>query len=640
MTQIRGRRLALVKGAHSLFLSCAATFSMACQQRLNLGSNDVGLRLNEQAIVVPQDGQHVTLRVILTGDAAGGQVQPVFDSLPPGVGWKFAHDAGNASGSIEFWVAASAAGPSPIASPGDYPVRITAFNSGTQISSAPQDLLLTVAVVANVAATVSGPFREFVSTSLQPAPFQQYIPDPAALAALTQEPIHVQVYDPPWKGTSEQDLHWNFDELNGVLKPLLERDASVQLEIYTGPQIGADPRSAAFDMLRVDLFQTYCLGLLSYYNRIDGGPGQSPFPGKVGWWSILGDCNAASRYCALKSTSDYDRVYNQVAGAMRGADSTIKLSAFEATDTVVPLGYAPKNYLDGVFAPPDAGGVDPRLVDSIAVHMFAARESVPPSDDVLLGAVPVFADHIGSIVSQLRDAGTPDVDVWVTQSNVSSNSPADDALPDGAPQSSLGGPLILDTRGTSTFFVAWQAYMFSKLGQAGGNALFHWDYTAGHDPDGGFSLDRQNAEVSYDDGGIKYPGYWVDFWLGRMFPSTLGHQVLKLTTTEATKTVDVLATRDDYGSVVVMVTNIAPDHKDPNVLGRGLSRTVVVDVSALGDADAGFSVDLSSASVLKVDLDASASTMPFRMPIPSARATVDLKGYGVAFLKFEPSPRP
>jgi hypothetical protein len=387
------------------------------------------------------------------------------------------------------------------------------------------------------------------------------------------------------------------------------------------------------------LYKQYCLGLVRYYNHVDGGPGQSPFSGKVGWWSILGECNnGGNQYCRLTTNSDYNQVYNDVAAAMREADPTIKIAALEATDTAVSgARYAPKDYLDGFFAAPDAGGIDRSQVDSIAVHMFGATLANPPPDDLLFANVPVYAGHIGAIVSQLQDAGMPDVDVWVTQANVSANSPSGDTAPDGAPQSSQGGPLILDTRGTGPFFVSWQAYMFSQLGQAGGNALFHWNYTSGHDPDGGFSLDLQNAEVNYDDGGT-YPSYWVDKWLGKMFPSSVGHRVLDGTTTETTtQTVDVLATDNDDRTVVVMVTNVAVDETVDGG-GVGLPRTVVVDVSALGDPAAGFALDLSSAFTLTVDAQTNASTALVPMAVSGSRATVTLARYGVVFLKFARAP--
>ena len=46
--------------------------------------------------------------------------------------------------------------------------------------------------------------------------------------------------------------------------------------------------------------------------------------------------------------------------------------------------------------------------------------------------------------------------------------------------------------------------MFSQLGKAGNQALYHWDYDA----------DRQFGEVDYTSG-AKYLSYWVDYWLGR-----------------------------------------------------------------------------------------------------------------------------
>ncbi|MGA2629422.1 MAG: hypothetical protein ABSG54_04340 [Terriglobia bacterium] len=75
--------------------------------------------------------------------------------------------------------------------------------------------------------------------------------------------------------------------------------------------------------------------------------------------------------------------------------------------------------------------------------------------------------------------------------------------------------------------------MFSRLAQAGARSLHHW----------GFHADQQYGEV---DGGTAQPylSYWVDYWLGRYFPSPPGSDVLQLDASD-NATVEILDARTD-----------------------------------------------------------------------------------------------
>jgi hypothetical protein len=175
-----------------------------------------------------------------------------------------------------------------------------------------------------------------------------------------------------------------------------------------------------------------------------------------------------------------------------------------------------------------------------------------------------------------------------------------------------------DHRGTSAFFAAWRPYVFSQLGKVGNQALFHWDYDA----------DQQYGEV--DTTGNTYLSYWVDQALASLYPSTPaspGPNILELSATDTT-TVETLATKNADGLVTVMVDDHAVALPTDNN-GSGAPRTVIVDVSSLGN--------FSSASLLSINAASSASSAPVAVAVtPAARMTVSMPGYGVAWLLLKP----
>jgi hypothetical protein len=179
-----------------------------------------------------------------------------------------------------------------------------------------------------------------------------------------------------------------------------------------------------------------------------------------------------------------------------------------------------------------------------------------------------------------------------------------------------GQTFVADQRGTSAFFAAWRPYVFSQLGKAGNQALYHWDYDA----------DQQFGEVDYTSGDT-YLSYWVDSTLGQIFPAATPPDILALTATD-NSTVEVLATKNTDGSVVVMVADRAV-HAAGDNNGAGDPRTVIVDVSALGK--------FSSASTIMIAANTSAANGPAPVPISfSPQITITLGGYGVTFLTLKP----
>src|SRR5208282_5963214 len=160
-----------------------------------------------------------------------------------------------------------------------------------------------------------------------------------------------------------------------------------------------------------------------------------------------------------------------------------------------------------------------------------------------------------------------------------------------------GTTFVLDQRGSSAFFTAWRPYIFSQLGKAGIQALYHWDFAA----------DAQFGEVN-----VANPppaqlqlSYWVDYWLASMFPSSAGASILQFTNTDDAE-IEVLAAQNPDGSVVIMLANHAVNAPTDNN-GPGAPRTVGVDVSALGS--------FTSGSLLTIDAGTSVTAGPTATPV-------------------------
>jgi hypothetical protein len=154
-----------------------------------------------------------------------------------------------------------------------------------------------------------------------------------------------------------------------------------------------------------------------------------------------------------------------------------------------------------------------------------------------------------------------------------------------------------------------------------------------------FGDDAQFGEVDFY-GDTTYLSYWVDYYLERYFPfcesgalpncTTAPASILNLASTEPAdaQTIEVLATRNADNSVVVMVAGRAVNAPSDNN-GPGAPRTVVVDVSALGQ--------FTSGTQLTIDANTNTATGPAAASItPASRMTLNLGGYGVTFVTLTP----
>ena len=336
---------------------------------------------------------------------------------------------------------------------------------------------------------------------------------------------------------------------------------------------------------------------MRYYN-VPGGfaapdglhASQSRIP--ITWWGIYNEPN----FNNLNSTQ-YTQLYNAVVPAMQAVDPSLKYAAVELGDY---FGLANQ------FLPAFVSGVTAH-VDVLATHFYSTCNQ-KDSDNMLFATVPGFATEVGDIYAHLRaNPSLGAVPVWVTENNVNA-----DYDKGGGISACNGTAFVTDQRGSSTFFAAWRPYVFSQLGKAGVQALYHWD----------FGADQLYGEVDYNTGGRQL-SYWVDYWLGQMFPSPPGGMLLQYTSTDDAELETLPVIKSD-GSVVIMVANHAVNAaSDGN--GPGAARSVQVDVSALGN--------FSSGSLLTIDKNTSAGNGPTAAAMtPAKQMTFTLDGYAVAFL--------
>jgi hypothetical protein len=456
-----------------------------------------------------------------------------------------------------------------------------------------------------ISESTNGPFSVAMSTSFQPAEwdYQFFMLNPTAATRLgALGPHHIRL-----QGVSEgvpqvTASTWNFNILDAIAQPVLSvADHSPEFQIAVAPAFMYDANHTFLDPT-YQQFATYAQDLVRYYNVPGGflaGDGQHASPSgiPITWWGIYNEPN----FNNLDSTQ-YTKLYNAVVPAMQAVDGSLKYAAVELGDY---------SGLANQFLPAFVSGVTAQ-VDVLATHFYSTCNQ-KDSDITLFATVPGFATEVGEVYSQMRaNPALSAVPVWVTENNVN----ADYQGANGMSACNPGQPFVDDQRGSSPFFAAWRPYAFSQLGKAGVEALYHWDYGA----------DQQYGEVNYSTGGLQL-GYWLDYWLGQMFPSTAGATLLRYTASDDAELETLPVIKGD-GSVVIMVANHAVNASGDNN-GPGAARSVQMDVSALGT--------FSGASLLTIDRNTSVSSGPTVATVkPAAQMTIALDGYAVAFLTLKP----
>jgi hypothetical protein len=567
------------------------------------------------SVVVPQDGAQVQLAVSISGPTGTPTVTE--SGLPAGITGQFIATNGGPSGSILF--TGSTATPAGI-----YPASVTVSLAGQTVS---KDFSVVSAVVAKVLNTtdltegVSGHLQQFMSTNFQIAEWTEGFfgtgttttARESTLNSLQPQHIRLQAVSQaiPMKANSGLASDWDFTLLDQTVQPILaSADHSPEFQIAVAPAWMLNPNTGHLDITNhLYDFATYAANLVLYYNKggfeWGGTHFQSPGAHPITWWGVFNEPNINGL-----SADDYVQVYNTVVLAMLAVDPTIKLSAIELSDYGLGGGNLgdPEQYL-----PTFVAGVNTQ-VNAVTTHLYGTCNQLD-TDRALFDNVPVFVDNLLYFEQALQ--GSPNlanVPVWVDENNVN----ADYSDVNGMSVCNPGQLWVLDQRATNAFFSAWRPYVFSQLGKAGNQALYHWEYTGG----------PQYDEV--DSNGNPLLSYWVDKTLENFYPVTTaspGPAILTVTATD-TSSVETLATKNANGTVTIMVVDMAVDAPADNN-GAGDPRTVVVDTSSLG----GF----YTASVLTIDATTSASKGPSGVGVtPASRMTMALPGYGVAFLTLKP----
>jgi hypothetical protein len=576
------------------------------------------MTLGASSLVVPQDGSPVTMPVTLTG-ASGGFTESI-TGLPAGITQQFPTTVTGPIGSVV--IAGSSTAPA-----GNFTATIL-VSVGTQ--SASKSFTIVSAPVATVSPTVdtslgiNGVLSQFMSTSFQPAEWNNAFFTSAPAAKETQltqlAPQHIRLQGVsqgvPMKSNTGTAADWDFTVLDSVTQPVLaSADHSPEFQVAVAPSWMLNSSSQLDIPNHLNDFAAYAANLVRYYNtggfNWGGQHFQSPSPHPIRWWGVFNEYNLNG-----VSAAQYVQLYNTVAPAMLAADPTIQFSAFEFSDFGLGSGDQgdPMLYLPPFFAPAASGGVS-APVGIVSTHFYGTCNQ-KDTDTTVFSQIPQFVANVQYFQQQVKtrpDLGN--VPVWVTENNVN----ADFSNGSGMSTCNPGQTFVTDQRGTSAFFAAWRPYAFSQLGKAGNQAIYHWDYDA----------DPQYGEVDYNTGNT-YLSYWVDQALATLYPTTIpgaGQLILKLNSTESSD-IEVLATKAGDNSVVVMVVDRAV-HAASDDNGAGDPRTVIVDISALNAFTSAQQLTFDANTPVATGAVPAAVTMASRIP-------VTLNGYGVAFLILKP----
>jgi uncharacterized protein (TIGR03437 family) len=463
----------------------------------------------------------------------------------------------------------------------------------------------------DASAGVNGRLQLAMSTSFQLASWsdQFFNQTPRALAVLgALEPAHTRVQLVPGSDPLTGPGLWDFSQLDSFLPSIQSSgDHSPELQIAAAPAFMNDSNG---DILPSSYagFAAMSANLVRYYNSggFDAGGEhfQSPSPYPITWWGIFNEPNGNGL-----TPQNYVDLYNTMVPVMAQADPSIKFAAVELSDWVPDAESFLPAFVSSVTAP----------VDALATHFYSTCNQ-QTLDDTIFPTVLKFATEVSYIYSELAtQAALATVPVWVTENNVN----ADYALSNGL-SSCNGTPFVLDPRGTSAFFAAWRSLVFELLGQAGAQALYHWD----------FSSNAQFGET--DSSGNPTLSYWVDYYLSHWLPSPPGQDILQvnasgcclwITHTGGLYGLDThtLALRNPDGSVVILMSNHAVQNLFTDNNGSGVSRTFALDLSALGA--------FNSATLVTLDAATPPGGPQPQTLAPSAEMNITIPGYGAALLR-------
>jgi len=463
----------------------------------------------------------------------------------------------------------------------------------------------------NTSAGIKGRLQVAMSTSFQLInwSYQFFEQTPQALPALDAlQPQHTRVQLVPSSDPLTAPGVWDFSQLDPFVAPIQSSgDHSPEFQIAGAPAFMNDANGTLLPA-SVDAFAAMSANLVRYYNTggfdVSGTHFESPSPYPITWWGIFNEPNGNGL-----TPQNYVDLYNTMVPAMAQADPSIKFAAVELSDDGQAAESFLPTFVSNVTAP----------VDVLATHFYSTCSQLA-TDDAIFPSIINFANEVSYIYSELAtQPKLASVPVWVTENNVN----ADYALSNGLSYCN-GTPFVLDPRGSSPFFAAWRSLVFELLGQAGAQALYHWD----------FSSNAQFGET--DSSANPTLSYWVDYYLSHWLPSPPGQDILQTASSGCCLWIDhtgamygldthTLALRNPDGSVVILMSNHAVQNIYKDNDGTGVSRTFALDLSALGK--------FSSATLVTLDSTTPTAGPQLQSLTPSAQMQVTIPGYGAALLR-------
>jgi hypothetical protein len=579
----------------------------------------IAISLSAGSITLLPDGTPASVDVTVQRPAGNTDAVTLGTTSAAGIAAQIASPGTGDSGQVVFTAQNAPAG--------QVSVSVVATEGSASTSAS---LVLDVAVMATVSAEANteagfnGTLQTFMATSFQPAEWDYQFFASQTSAATTLENLqsqHIRLQPVSEAVPQKADQSWDFTMLDAIVDPVIQAgDKSPELQLATAPEWMNDSSGNLMPAHFAD-FAAYAANVVKYYNTTTGFKDSSGVthvhsatnPTPIAWWGIFNEPNINGL-----SATDYVNLYNLVVPAMQAAGSVVALKfvAVELSD----WGTQPQ-----LFLPTFVNGVAAQ-VDAIGTHYYSSCNQSDSDTAVLAQITSTFVPHVQYIYQQLKTVPRlAEVPVWVTENNVN----ADYQGANGYSTCNPAQKFVLDQRGTSAFFAAWRPYLFSQLGKVGAQSIYHWDFDA----------DAQYGEVNYTTGDT-YLSYWVDYYLQRYFPfcdpggppgcTSNGSTIQRTTSTEqpAAQTVELLATKNADGSVVLMLSDHAVSQPSDNN-GKGAPRTVVLDVTALGP--------FATGTQLTLDANTDPAAGPVATSIaPAGQITVRLGGYGAAFLKLSP----
>jgi hypothetical protein len=322
-----------------------------------------------------------------------------------------------------------------------------------------------------------------MSTSFQIAQytdslFPSYPTIPALLTTLNPQHTRMQVYgDIPETAQGT----WDFTSLDTSMQPILTAsDHSPEFQIAQGPAFAYQGLTTNFvNSTFLSAFSDYAAHLVQYYNKggftANGTHYASASSSPIKYWGIYNEPNYNN-----VSPTDYVAIYNTTVPAMQAVDPSIKFVALELGG-----GYAD---IDNNYVKPFVQGVTAH-VDVMATHYYSTCQQ-SDSDATIMATVPGFGTDAQYIYSLMKaNSALANVPLWVLENNVNA-----DYSNNGQSNCNPSIKFVDDVRGSTAFFAAWRPYVFSRLGQAGVQALYHWDFAA--DPQyGEYNVDQTTGQL-------------------------------------------------------------------------------------------------------------------------------------------------